>query len=210
MSEAERVIPVDFGEKRHDRPGLRKKLGLESALKFDAGRLGDFSRRSRVVTGVEADEVATEDGRKPEGWPDEFLEWVRERSVNVSQLSTEDRALALLYPLLGFLEERRSQDNEALINGMFKLYDLNFEDLKKISDNQYKNASSLRDFAVGLQRQVEKLVEKNSALNVRVADLSRALEDVEDRLAAHEAVEEMERKGEKPVPWEQVKKELNL
>ena len=41
-------------------------------------------------------------------------------------------------------------------------------------------------------------------------EIFQLLEDVIDGRDAREAIEEMERTGEKPVPWEKVKKDLGL
>ena len=53
---------------------------------------------------------------------------------------------------------------------------------------------------------------KPTAAIVSLDDLAllEALEDREDVLAAKRALADMRRKGEKPIPWEQVKKQLKL
>lgn len=53
---------------------------------------------------------------------------------------------------------------------------------------------------------------KPAAAIVSLEDLAllEAVEDGEDVKAAKRAIAEMKRKGEKPIPWNQVKKELGL
>ena len=41
-------------------------------------------------------------------------------------------------------------------------------------------------------------------------EIFQFLEDVIDNRAADQAIKEMERTGEKPIPWEKVKKEAGL
>ena len=53
---------------------------------------------------------------------------------------------------------------------------------------------------------------KPAAAIVSLEDLAllEAIEDGEDVRGAKRAIAEMKRKGEKPIPWEQVKKDLDL
>ena len=56
----------------------------------------------------------------------------------------------------------------------------------------------------------ENAVVKAQKQGIPEEEIFQFLEDVIDNRAADQAVKEMERTGEKPIPWEKVKKEARL
>ena len=56
----------------------------------------------------------------------------------------------------------------------------------------------------------ESAVVKAQKQGIPEEEIFQFLEDVIDNRAADQALKEMERTGEKPIPWEEVKKEVGL
>ena len=56
----------------------------------------------------------------------------------------------------------------------------------------------------------ESAVAKAQKQGIPEEEIFQFLEDVIDNQAADQALQEMERAGEKPIPWEKVKKEAGL
>ncbi len=73
-------------------------------------------------------------------------------------------------------------------------------------------ATTVNRVAFGGERLLVVRHDKPVLAMVPVADLEllEALEDATDIKAARKALAEMKRKGNKPIPWEQVKAELEL
>jgi len=73
-------------------------------------------------------------------------------------------------------------------------------------------ADALNRVVYGNERVILERRGKPTAAIVSLDDLAliEALEDREDVKAAKRALADMHRKGEKPIPWEDVKKQLGL
>ena len=81
-----------------------------------------------------------------------------------------------------------------------------------IAELRGKLADALNRVAYTGERIVLERHGKGVAAMVSMEDLAllEMIEDKEDAKAARRAIAEMKRKGEKPVPWADVKKELGL
>lgn len=81
-----------------------------------------------------------------------------------------------------------------------------------IADIRNNLADALNRVVYGGERVVLERRGKPTAAIVSLEDLAllEALEDREDVRLAKRALADMRRKGEKPVPWEEVKKQLGM
>lgn len=61
-----------------------------------------------------------------------------------------------------------------------------------------------------LREAFETAIVKAQTQGIPEEEIFQFLEDVIDNRAADQALQEMERTGEKPIPWEKVKKEAGL
>ena len=99
-------------------------------------------------------------------------------------------------------------------NGIKRHPDPLEEDAMNIGIAEIRNnlADALNRVIYGGERVILERRGKPSAAIVSLEDLAllEAVEDSEDLRAAKRALAEMKRKGEKPIPWKKVKKELGL
>ncbi|MFV1969258.1 MAG: type II toxin-antitoxin system Phd/YefM family antitoxin [Pirellulaceae bacterium] len=81
-----------------------------------------------------------------------------------------------------------------------------------IAEIRSKLADALNRVVYGGERVILERRGKPTAAIVSLEDLAllEAVEDGEDVKAAKRVLADMKRKGEKPIPWKQVKKELGL
>ena len=81
-----------------------------------------------------------------------------------------------------------------------------------VTDIRDHMADSLNRVAYGGERVILERRGKGVAALVSMEDLAllEAIEDREDIKAARRAIAEMQRKGEKPIPWDKIKAELRL
>lgn len=81
-----------------------------------------------------------------------------------------------------------------------------------IADIRSNLAEALNRVAYSGERVILERRGKPTAAIVSLDDLAvlEAIEDRDDVIAAKRALAEMRRKGEKPIPWERVKKQLKL
>lgn len=88
----------------------------------------------------------------------------------------------------------------------------NAENTKSVSEARRDFANLVNRVTYGGQRVVLTKNNKRAAAIVSAEDLDllEALEDMVDVREARKAVQRMKARGEKPIPWTQVKEELGL